>query len=139
MDAAATSAPTVADSIVSSRLLIVQSKRLILASVERRFRLHGEDSLRARTDLLRDETTRAHHTYRSAVLTWGRSTSHEFQVIAYSSLVNMAESLVLDLRDTIGGLPAGDQFEVATDVEMLEGFIDEWRRNARPIAVSAVA
>ena len=59
--------------------------------------------------------------------------------MVYGSLVNMAEHLVLDLRRTIGGLPSGDQFEMATDVEMLEGFIEEWRRNTRPIATSAVA
>ena len=131
--------PTVGDSIVSARLLVVQSKRLMLSSLLRRFRLRGEDSLRKRTDRFRDEADRANRNYRSAVLNWGQATSPEFRLVAYGSLVDLAESLVLELRGTLGGLQPRDQFELATEVEVLENFIDQWRRNARPSATAAVA
>ncbi len=131
--------PTVGDSIVSARLLVVQSKRLMLSSLLRRFRLRGERSLRERTDRFRDEADRANRNYRSAVLNWGPATSPEFRLVAYGSLVDLAESLVLELRGTIGGLKPRDQFELATEVEVLQDFIDQWRRNARPSATVAVA
>ena len=131
--------PTVGDSIVSARLLVVQSKRLMLSSLLRRFRLRGERSLRERTDRFRDEADRANRDYRSAVLNWGPATSPEFRLVAYGSLVDLAESLVLELRGTIGGLKPRDQFELATEVEVLQDFIDQWRRNARPSATVAVA
>jgi len=131
--------PTAGDSIVSARLLVVQSKRLMLSSLLRRFRLRGEDSLRKRTDRFRDEADRANRNYRSAVLNWGQATSPEFRLVAYGSLVDLAESLVLELRGTLGGLQPRDQFELATEVEVLENFIDQWRRNARPSATAAVA
>ena len=131
--------PTVGDSIVSARLLVVQSKRLMLSSLLRRLRLRGERSLRERTDRFRDEADRANRNYRSAVLNWGQATSPEFRLVAYGSLVDLAESLVLELRGTIGGLQPRDQFELATEVGVLQDFIDQWRRNARPSATAAVA
>ncbi len=131
--------PTVGDSIVSARLLVVQSKRLMLSSLLRRFRLRGERSLRERTDRFRDEADRANRNYRSAVLNWGQATSPEFRLVAYGSLVDLAESLVFELHGTMGGLQPRDQFELATEVEVLEHFIDQWRRNARPSATAAVA
>jgi hypothetical protein len=129
--------PSVGDSIVTSRLLIVQSKRLMLASLDRRFRLHGEDSVGKRRERVRDEAAQANLTYRSAVLTWGLSTSHEFRLIAYSSLTNLAEALVLELRETITGRTPRVQLELATEVEVLEDLIDQWRRKARPVAAVA--
>ncbi len=131
--------PTVGDSIVSARLLVVQSKRLMLSSMQRRFRLRGEDSLRARTDRFRDEADRANRNYRLAVLNWGRATSPEFRLVAYVSLVDLAETLVGELRGTIGALQPREQFELATEVEVLEDFIDQWRRSSRPSASPAVA
>ncbi len=131
--------PTVGDSIVSARLLVVQSKRLMLSSLQRRSRVRGEDSLRVRTDRFRDEADRAHRDYRSAVLVWGRATSPEFRLVAYGSLVELAEALVLELRGTIGELQPPDQFELATEVGVLEDFIAQWRSSARPSATAAVA
>jgi hypothetical protein len=131
--------PTVGDSIVSARLLVVQSKRLMLSSLLRRFRLRGDDSLRKRTDRFRDEADRANRNYRSAVLNWGQATSPEFRLVAYGSLVDLAATLVLELRGTLGGLQPRDQFELATEVELLEDLIGQWRRNSRPSATAAVA
>ena len=132
-------APTIAESIVTSRLLIVQSKRLMLASAARRFGLHGGDSLEKRSEHFRTDTARAHKSYQAAVLTWGQTTSHEFRIVAYTSLIVLAEKLVFELRGTIGAMAAGDRVEMATEVEVLEDLIEEWRQSARPVATAAVA
>src|SRR5260221_5351024 len=130
--------PTVGDSIVSARLLVVQSKRLMLSSLLRRFRLRGERSLSERTDRFRDEADRANRNYRSAVLNWGQATSPEFRLVAYGSLVDLAESLVIELRGTIRGLQPRDQVELATEVGVLEDLIDQWRKFARASPTAAV-
>lgn len=130
---------TVAESIVSSRQLIAQSKRLMLSSLERRSRLHGGDSLRKRADRCRDETADAHRTYRSAVLTWGQSTSVEFRLIAYSSLANLAESLVSELSQTIGGQAPREQVDIAIEIEGLQILIEQWRLKGRPALAHAAA
>jgi len=125
---------TVAESIVSSRQLIAQSKRLMLSSLERRSRLSGGGSLRTRRDRCRHETAIAHRTYRSAVLTWGLSTSVEFRLIAYSSLTNLAEHLVIELRDAIDVQSARDRVALAVEIESLEALIGQWRLSGRPAA-----
>src|SRR6266566_2623011 len=106
----------VAESIVASRQLIAQSKRLMLTSLERRARLRGGDALRKRAERIRDETANAHRTYRAAVLTWGQATSVEFRLIAYSSLADLA-----------------------IEIESLQILIGQWRQKGRPALASAAA
>ena len=139
MPAGAFTSTSVGDSIVSSRLLIVQSKRLMLSSVERRFRLKGGDSMRKRAERFRDETAEAHRTYRSAVLTWGQASSREFRLVAYSSLANLGDNLVLRMRDTIPHQTPGEQFTMAAEVGMLEDVIEQWRKKGRPQSASVMS
>src|SRR5260370_7431165 len=89
-------------------------------SLLRLLRRRGEGSLRERTDRFRDEADRENPNYRSAVLTWGQATSPEFRLVAYGSLVDLAESLVLELRGTKGGLQPRDQFDLAPEIQVLE-------------------
>src|SRR5258708_26339116 len=116
----------VGDLIVSGGLVVVQSKGLMLSSLLRRLRLRSERSLRERSDRFRDEADRANRNYRSAVLNWGQATSPDFRLVAYGSLVDLADSLAFDLRGTIGGPPPRDQFALATRVLVLEAVIDQW-------------
>src|SRR3981081_984975 len=139
MAAGAGTAPAGGDSIVSSRLMIVQSKRLMLSSVERRCRLKGGDSMRRRAARIRDETEEAQRTYQSAVLTWGRASSHEFRLVAYSSLANLGDDLVLRMRDTIPHQTPGEQFTITAEVEMLEDVIEHWRKKGRPLPSSVMS
>ena len=104
-----------------------------------RFGLHGGDSLEKRSEHFRTDTARAHKSYQAAVLTWGQTTSHEFRIVAYTSMIVLAEKLVFELRRTIGAVAAGDRVEMATEVEVLEDLIEEWRQSARPVATAAVA
>ena len=130
---------TAAESIVASRQLIAQSKRLMLTSIERRARLRGGEALRKRAERIRDETANAHRIYRAAVLTWGQTTSLEFRLIAYSSLANLAEALVFQLRDGLGGQSAQDQLDLAIEIESLQILIEQWRLNGRPAVAPAAA
>jgi hypothetical protein len=129
----------VADSIVSSRQLIAQSKRLMLSSLERRSRLSGGQLLRKRAERCRDETAAAHRTYRSAVLTWGQATSVEFRMVAYSSLANLADALVVELRDTIVGQSPRNRLDLAIEIESLQILIEQWRLKSRPALAPTAA
>jgi hypothetical protein len=134
METATASMAAVGESIVTSRQLIAQSKRLMLSSLERRSRLSGGDSLRQRIDRCRNETAVAHRTYRSAVLTWGPATSLEFRLVVYSSLTNLAEHLVIELRDSIASTSAQERVDLALEIENLEALIEQWRLKGRPAA-----
>ena len=58
----------VSESVVTGRLLVLQSKRLMLASSERRFRKRKAEALREAVDRLRDDIDRAQRAYRSALV-----------------------------------------------------------------------
>ncbi|HKW72718.1 MAG TPA: hypothetical protein VJQ08_07820 [Candidatus Dormibacteraeota bacterium] len=60
-----------AGAIISLRLLIRQSKRLLLSSTQRRFDVLGLDALRQRVERLRFETDMAQHAYRATMLACG--------------------------------------------------------------------
>lgn len=62
---------SLADCLISARLLMLQSKRLILATLERRLTEQRRESLRPRVDRLREETQDAQERYTSSILRWG--------------------------------------------------------------------
>ncbi len=131
--------PPVGETIVSAHLNVVQSKRMLLSSAERRHRLHGGKSLLARADGLRDETDRAQRRYQSIVLHFARPDSNQYRLVAYGNLIELAETLAAELRSSLDELPLSDRFEVATEVEMLENLIDIWREEQRTTLSSGAA
>src|SRR5689334_9504085 len=72
------------EAIVASRLQVLQSKRLMLASNERRLRVHKIESLRDRVEHLQAELERAQAAYRSAVLRWGTPKRVDYWPVAYA-------------------------------------------------------
>jgi len=118
---------TTGELIVTSRLLVMQSKRLMLASVERRLLSGGHDDMRIRAARLHAASDRAHHAYESSVLAWSATSSSEYRLAAYGRLVGLAENLSSELQHGMGDLPAGERFEVSTEVQMLDEFIRQWR------------
>jgi hypothetical protein len=120
-----------AEQIINSKLLILQSKRLLLTSTERRLGDTGIQSLRERVDQLTKETARAQHGYRSSVLRWGSPRQHDYWPIAYSRLIEMGNTLATRLRSSAPGLPADERYELTADVEMLEGIVEGWTRSKR--------
>ncbi len=130
--------PTIPESLISSRLLMLQSKRLILASLERRFRKQPLESLRTRVDHTRQETLNAHERYCLSLLTWGTAETPHYWPVAYGRLVDTADRLSSKLRGVARDLPYPDRYQAATDVEMLESFAERWRQSIRT-SITAVA
>ena len=117
----------VARRLISSHLLVLESKRLLLASNQRRLR-EGQPRLSGRVAKLTLEASEAQHRYRTTVLKWGPEASSQYWPVAYSRLIEVGEVLAGQLR---GATPimraAADRYAMATEVEALEGFIQRWR------------
>lgn len=128
-----------AQSIISSRLLILQSKRLLLNSLQRRLESHGYDFLRSRIARLRAETETAQYLYRSSMLAWGSPADVEYWLVAYSRLIEVGNVVADRLREANEHLPPAERFQVAADVEMLEHMISMWTETMRESMASAVA
>jgi hypothetical protein len=127
------------DRIVTSRLLILQSKRLMLTGAQRRLGEAGAELLRSRVERLLEETAQAQHAYRVAVLLWGTPQHAEYWLVVYSRLIETANALTTRLRNAAPQLPPDDRFEISTDVELLEGIIDGWTESMRASMVAAIA
>ncbi len=130
--------PTIPESLISARLLMLQSRRLILATLERRLRQQPVGSLRVRVDHMRDATASAHANYCSSMLRWGSSDTPEYWPVAFTCLITTANSLTGKLRGVAPDLPLSDRYLVATDVEVLEQLVEQWRDSARS-SIAAVA
>ncbi len=123
--------PDVADTLITSRLLILQSKRLMLSSVQRRLDGSGIESLRKRVDRLKSETEHAQFSYRTTVLSIGSPRHHEYWPVAYSRLIEMGNTLCSKLRAATGSLSADDRYTASADVEALEHLVAHWKKSMR--------
>jgi hypothetical protein len=120
-----------AEAIVASRLQVLQSKRLMLASNERRLRVHKIESRRRRVEQLYAEIDHAQDAYRSALLKWGTPMRRDYWPVAYARLIELADSLAAKLRIATGDLPSPRRFELAVEVEVVEDLIADWRDSLR--------
>jgi hypothetical protein len=118
--------PAAAASIIMSRLLILQSKRLMLTSAERRLSNAGGDSLRGRVKRLRGEAAAAQYAYTSSILAFGSAGDRDYWVVAYSRLIQIGRVLTLRLRECAAGLPVAERYQASTDVEELEDIVKSW-------------
>jgi hypothetical protein len=125
--------------IIESRLLLLQSKRLMLSACEKRLGAEGGQKLRRRVERLRAETDMAQHAYRSSILAWGSPKSSEYWLIAYSRLIAMGNALVDKMRSETVDLPAGERYQISADVEMLEDIVGDWTERMRKTMAEAVA
>jgi hypothetical protein len=123
--------PSIPETLILARLLMLQSKRLILATLERRLHQAQTNSLLARVEHVRRETDDASNRYRDSMMTWGSPAIPDYWPVAYGRLVETADRLSARLRRTAPDLPQADRFELATDVEMLEVLAERWRRSIR--------
>jgi hypothetical protein len=131
--------PGMADTLISARLLILQSKRLMLSSLQRRLEGSGIDSLRKRVERLKAETERAQFRYRSTVLAIGSPRHYDYWPVAYSRMIEMGNILCSRLRDAMADLAPADRFVASTDVEALEHLVAGWRESMVASMRSAVA
>jgi hypothetical protein len=123
--------PSIAETLVLARLLMLQSKRLILATLERRLHQQQVDSLSARVEHMRREAREAHERYNMSMLAFGSPAIPDYWPVAYGLLIETADRLSDKLRRTAPNLPSADRYQLATDVEMLEGLVEGWRSAIR--------
>ncbi len=125
--------------LITSRLLVLQSKRLMLNSVQRRLDETGSASLHAQIAELRRATDAAQHEYRACVLNWGTADNSDYWLIAYGRLIEMGTALCNKLRETSLQLPVSERYEVSADVKMLEDIVASWTGMLRSAMTKAVA
>ncbi len=123
------SAERAGTAIVASRLLILQSKQLMLGSAERRFNLAGARDMGARLERLRVETKNARDSYRSSVLSLESPESPAFWTVAYGRLMETGQTLRSRLDTAPVELASRDRHEAAVEVEALDRIIEGWGRS----------
>ena len=129
-----------AQSVLTSRLLILQSKRLMLGRYQRKLDCDGSDEeARRRVEVLRSQTDAAQHAYRSVILAWGSPENAEYWIVAYGRLIDMGTTLTQKLRDAVAELPLAERYQVSADVESLESIVGEWTEKMRRSMAAAVA
>ena len=133
------SGATVSEAVVTGRLLVLQSKRLMLASNERRFRKRKAEVLRVAGERLRNDIDRAQRAYRSALVSLGTPRTPGYWPAAYSHLIDRADDLSGRLRSAAADSPQAGRYEIAVEVELLDQLIGEWRDSLRTSIVEASA
>jgi hypothetical protein len=127
------------DSIITSRLLVLQSKRLMLDSIERRLDVWNSAGMRRRCDELRAETDAAQDRYRRALLAWGSTEDVDYWVMAYSRLIAKGNIIVKKMREANLTLPPAERYQVSADIEMMEHIVEDWTGSLRRSMAGAVA
>ena len=123
--------PQSAEHVVQSRFLIMQSKRLLLMSAERRATLHGTERMRERLQRLRSESEVASDAYRQSVLALGSPKHPDYWPVAYSQMIQLGNRLSAKLRETAGAMPVSERPQMAADVKLLEQLVSGWTDSMR--------
>ena len=129
----------VADNLIASRLLVLQSKRLMLTSLQRRLNSTDAASLQERVDALRVQTAGALHMYRETMLRLGSPDNSDFWLVVYGRMIEVANGLTVKLRSSAVTLPPRERYEVSTDIEMLEEIVHRWTESMRASMATATA
>ena len=118
------------EDIVWSRLLVLQSKRLLLGCALRRVRRTGSRADRWWAVRLRADADRAEDAYRASQATYGSTRPSAYWVAVCRRMIDQGEASTARLKADVPGLSAGERFERATDLQMLEELVDQWRLSA---------
>ena len=124
---------SLADQVVWSRLLVLQSKRLLLGVARRRLRRTGEERDRVEAETLRRETESAQNIFRASRAAGELVAPSGLRLEARDRLIEQGKDAVARLRRTAQLQTAARQFETATDVQMLEELIEEWGQAVRRV------
>ena len=122
--------PGLADNLIASRLLIVQSKRLMLASAERDARRGGTNRGK-QVEKLRLEAATAQESCRSALLKFGTPANPDYWPVAYLRLIGIGKRLTGTLNANASMLAPTERDRASADVKRLEHIIDEWTVSMR--------
>jgi hypothetical protein len=115
------------DLIVMSRLLVLQSRRILLATTEKKLRAEDDPELRKRLGNHQAAAAGAHDAYRAAVLTWASPESTQFWMVAYATMIDGVEDLAGQLRARSYELPGRDRIAIQSDLAQLDRIIKRWR------------
>ena len=129
----------VGEQLVSARLQVLQSKRLLMASNQRRQQRRGTEGLAERIEKLRKEIEHAQLAYRVALVRWGSPAMSDYWPAAYSRLIDLADHLALRLENAARGGSVSRRYELSVEVEVLELLIQQWRESLRQTIVKATA
>ena len=110
------------DLIVMSRLLVLQTRRLLLASGQKKALATSADRAR-----LKEAAAKAHAEYRKAVLAWASPDTSQFWMVSYATMIDGLEELAGRLRTSSKELPAQDRRELEADLVRLDEMTGRWR------------
>jgi hypothetical protein len=127
------------ESIVTSRLLVLQSKRLMLDAIEKRLDIWNTAGVKRRFAQLRTETDAAQDRYRTAILEWGSTDDIDYWVMAYSRLIDKGNVIVKKMREANLVLPPMERYQVSADIEMMEHLVEDWTGSLRRSMAASVA
>ena len=127
------------ETLISARLLILQSKRLMLSSLQRRRANATIESLQHRVERLVGESESAWTAYRQSMLRWGSPKRNEYWLVAYSHLIDRGHALTDKLSEASAAMPPDERYELAVEVEKLQEMVDSWRGSIRSAIVGATA
>ena len=128
-----------AEMIVTSKLLVLQSKRILLTGAQGKLDRYGREQTRVDVARLESEVRYAHERYNDAVLHWASPQTPQYQLVAYTSLISKGERLLASLRRALNELPLHDRDETMSEIKNLEKIVDGWRSLARASMAAAVA
>jgi hypothetical protein len=123
--------PAGVEAIITGRLLVLQSKRLLLSSALRRLDRTPDKARRRVAERLRSDIGSAQSTYRSTILNFESPESHEYWLVAYGRLIDMGGALVARLRGAVPDLPQDERLAASADLEELEAIIRGWTESMR--------
>ncbi len=121
----------VAEHVITSRLLILQSKRLLLSSAERQATLYGSERLRDRVERLRGESELARHAYASILLKVGSPEHPDYWSVAYRRLIDLGNELSHKLTEASETAAPREREAIATDVELVDELVQGWTASMR--------
>ncbi len=123
----------VGNNIVASRLLVLQTKRILLT------RARANSTNDVDIERYASAVRTAHERYNEAVLQWASASSDQYVLVAYTSLIAKAELLHAKLQNASDEMPSPDSGQLAIEARALETIIGGWRAVARRSMSAAVA
>ena len=122
-----------AELIIASRLLTLQSRRILLATTARKlFFLGDEEELEKQVKSLEERTANAEREYKKAVLKWAQPETAQLWLVSYQQMIEEAENLAMHLRSSAAQLSGMDRAEISADVVRLDKVIERWREAMKP-------
>jgi uncharacterized Zn finger protein len=123
---------TIAADVAWSRLLVLQSKRLLLGGALRRMRRTADDESRARAEALRAEAEAAAGVYHAAEEAARFTPLTPSRVATCRRLIGRCRESANRMNELADRLDAASQYEIATDVQMFDELIELWNEPVRP-------